>query len=113
MLLPIKINIKPLSVNDAYRGRRFITPQYLEYKTKVRAALPDDLKIPPSPYSIHFVFGFSSASSDWDNCIKTTQDCIAQKYNFNDKLIKRGVVETVMVPKGKEFFEFKIETYTP
>ena len=68
--------------------------------------------LPLPPYFIHFVFGFSSVSSDWDNCIKTTQDCIAEKYNFNDKLIRRGLVDIEIVPKGKEFFTFKIEHLT-
>jgi len=66
--------------------------------------------LPPPPYKITLMFGFSSSSSDWDNCIKTTQDCLADKYQFNDKLIRRGVVDCEIVPKGMEYFSFKIET---
>ena len=73
--------------------------------------LPGEYKMPPPPYQIYFKFGFSSKLSDWDNPIKSCQDAIAKKYKFNDKLIRRGVVETEIVPRGKEYFEFKIEHY--
>ena len=104
----IRLNIKPLSINDAYRGRRFVTPEYEKYKSDVAFLLPRKIELPEPPYQIHFKFGFSSMSSDWDNCVKTTQDSIAKKYGFNDKLIKRGIVEVEQVKKGKEFFEFQI-----
>lgn len=107
--MQVKINIKPLSINEAYKGRKFRTVKYQWYKENVAKLLPNNYKLPEPPYSITFVFGFSSVSSDWDNCIKTTQDCIAEKYNFNDKLIRRGLVDIEIVPKGKEYFTFKIE----
>lgn len=106
----IRINIKPLSVNDAWQGKRFKTPKYKKYENDLMLLLP--IKIielePKKNYQIYFKFGFSSNASDWDNCIKTTQDCIAKRYGFNDKLIKKGVVETEQVKKGNEFFEFNI-----
>jgi hypothetical protein len=112
MLLPIKINIKPLSVNEAYRGRRFVTDKKLEFNAKMYRLLPDNIQIPDAPYFVHFIFGFSSKNSDWDNAIKSCQDCIANKYKFNDRLIRRGLVDIEIVPKGKEFISFKIETLT-
>ena len=108
----IKILIKPLSINEAYKGRKFRTVKYQWYKENVAKLLPSNYVLPLPPYFIHFIFGFSSVSSDWDNCIKTTQDCIAEKYNFNDKLIRRGLVDIEIVPKGKEFITFKIEHIT-
>lgn len=104
-----RIQIKPLSVNKAWQGRRFKTPEYKEYQKHLTLMLPR-LKIPVPPYEIYFKFGMSSLSSDWDNCIKTTQDILAKKYKFNDKLIRRGVVEIESVPKGKEFIEFELKT---
>ena len=67
------------------------------------------ITMPDPPFEIYFKFGFSSNCSDWDNCIKTTQDILAKKYGFNDKLIRRGVVDIDMVDKGKEYFEFEIK----
>lgn len=66
--------------------------------------------MPEPPYQIYLKFGFSSKASDWDNCIKQVQDALAEKYSFNDKLIRRGVVDTEIVQKGKEYFEFEISS---
>ena len=106
----LTIKLKPLSVNEAYKGRRFRTPKYDAFRTSIRYLLPDWYKLPPPPYFVHLEFGFSSSASDWDNCIKPLIDCIADKYGFNDKLIRRGLVDTVMVKKGEEYIRFKIET---
>lgn len=103
-----RINLKPMSVNDAWKGRRFKSDNYKEYEAIVLRMLPE-IDLPKPPYAIHFKFGFSSTASDWDNCIKPTQDVIAKRYNFNDKHIRKGIVETEIVKKGKEYFEFKIE----
>ena len=103
----VLINIKPLSVNEAFKGRRFKTRKYKEFEERVLSVLPP-LNLPLPPYCIFFRFGFSSKASDWDNCIKQTQDCLAKKYKFNDKLIRKGIVETEIVPKGCEYFLFSI-----
>lgn len=108
----IKINIKALSVNEAYKGRRFRTPKHDAFKTAIKYLLPDWYDMPEPPYFIKLEFGFSSMSSDWDNCIKTAQDAIADKYGFNDKLIRGGLVYTEYVEKGKEYIKFKIEHLT-
>jgi hypothetical protein len=104
----IKIDIKPLSVNEAYKGKRYKTNDYKRYEIAVLSLLPKKYDLPEPPYEIRFTFGFSSHASDWDNCIKATQDIISKKYKFNDKLIKRGVVEVDNVPKGSEYFTFEI-----
>lgn len=111
MVGEIRIELKPLSINDAYKGRRFKTPEYSKYAKKLTHLLPSKIDIPEkSPYQIFFEFGFSSSASDWDNCIKTTQDVIATKYGFNDKLIRKGTVTTEIVKKGEEYIKFKIES---
>lgn len=107
----IRINIKPLSVNDAWKGRRFKSDKYEVYQNTLLWLLPK-IQIPPGPFEIHFRFGFSSVLSDWDNPVKPTQDILAKKYGFNDKLIRRAVVETDIVSQGKEYLEFEIVTYT-
>lgn len=107
-----RINIKPLSVNEAFKGRRFHTKEHKLWSAKVLKVLPNII-IPKPPYEIYLKFGFSSKSSDWDNCIKQVQDSLSEKYKFNDKLIRRGIVDTEIVPKGKEYFEFEIKNYLP
>ncbi len=103
-----RINIKPLSVNEGYRGRRFHTKEHKIWIRSISILLPNNFKLPQPPFEIKLRFGFSSSQSDWDNPIKFCQDALATKYKFNDKLIYKGTVEKVIVPKGKEFIEWDI-----
>lgn len=99
-----------MTVNQAWKGRRFKSDEYKSYiRVLTLKYLPKKIELPEPPYIIYFNFGFSSSLSDWDNPIKPFQDIIAAKYGFNDKLIKKGVVEIFDVKKGEEFIEFKIE----
>lgn len=107
----IRINIKPLSVNEAWKGRRKRSHLYNTYERDLMFLLPkmNIILNPKLKYQITLKWGFSSASSDWDNPIKPTQDVIAKRYGFNDKLIKRAIIDVENVKKGQEYFEFKIE----
>jgi len=106
-----RIGIKPLSVNDCYKGRRFRTKDYDNYERTLMFLLPK-IEMPEPPYAIYLEFGFSSKASDWDNCIKNFQDCLQKKYDFNDKEIYTGFVKKKIVPKGQEYVTFQIITDT-
>lgn len=108
-----RIDEKPLSVNEAWKGQRYKSNEYKAYQSKLLWLLPRKIDIPTPPFEIYFRFGFSSAASDWDNPVKVLQDILSKKYGFNDKLIRRAVVDTEIVPKGQEFFEFELKTFTP
>jgi Holliday junction resolvase RusA-like endonuclease len=105
----VRLQIKPLSVNDAYRGRRFATPELKQYKTDLFRILPK-LVVPDGPLSVRYVFGVSSKASDGDNLIKAFQDVVAEAYGFNDKRIYQWTIEKVDVPRGSEFVEFELST---
>lgn len=105
----IKVNIKPLSVNCAWKGRRFKTPEYESYERSVLLMLPKNIDIPEPPYSITLEFGVSSKLSDWDNPIKPFQDILCKKYGIDDRDIYKGTASKVLVKKGEEFVKFKIE----
>lgn len=105
----MKINIKPISVNKCWQGRRFKTKSYKQFEKDLLALLPNDYEIPTGDLKIALKWGFSSKLSDWDNPIKPIQDILQKKYDFNDCRIFRATVEKEIVKKGEEYIEFKID----
>lgn len=106
----MRINIKPLSTNQAWAGQRFKTPKYKEYERNVLLMLPK-INVPEGKLQIDFVVGYSSARSDIDNFAKQFIDCLSKKYLFNDNLIYKIVIEKQVVKKGEEFIDFNIMEY--
>ena len=104
----IRVDIKPLSVNKCWQGKRFKTPEYKMYEKSCLMMLPK-IKLPEPPYMITYVFGLSNLLSDFDNPVKPITDILQKKYGFNDRDIYEASIKKVKVEKGKEFFSFKIE----
>ena len=101
--MKINLQIKPLSVNLAWQGKRFKTPAYKRYERDVLLMLPkaeitkfDKLKI---------TYGFSNKASDIDNPTKMILDILQKKYGINDRDIEYLVLQKVIVKKGQEFIE--------
>lgn len=104
----MRLDIKPLSVNEAWQGRRFKTDKYKQYERSILTLLRPFV-IPEGDLEIYFKWGFSSNASDYDNPIKPFQDCLQKKYDFNDNRVKKAVIECEKVKKGKEFIEWEIK----
>ncbi len=104
----IRIDLKPLSVNDVWQGRRFKTQKYKAYEKELLYTLPN-IKLPNPPYSVYYELGFSSAASDIDNPIKPLQDVLQKRYEFDDKHIHEMIVRKFKVKKGQEYFKFEIK----
>lgn len=105
------VHIKPLSVNKAWRGRLFKTPDYLQYQRAMQVLLPP-VAIPPAGLlSVSVEFGFSSRAADTDNPLKPFLDCLQRRYGFDDKRIYRLVVVKRIVKRGAEFIRFSVEPY--
>lgn len=109
MAITIFKQIKPLSVNNAFQGRRFKTNAYKAYEQELLYTLPAKT-LPKPPFSIEFEFGFSNPKADWDNPVKVLQDVLQKKYNFNDADIFEAAVRKVKVKKGQEFFRVSIKS---
>lgn len=105
-----KIKIKPLSVNGAWKGRRYRTDDYKKYQ-KLLGLLLKYKKIPEGKLKLITRVGYSSKSSDIDNFLKPFIDCLQKKYMFNDNRIYKLDVEKVDVKKGEEFIEFELLKY--
>lgn len=104
-----RVNLKPMSVNDAWQGRRFKTKNYYKYCKDLSFVLPK-IKVNDGSLEIHFIFGITSCS-DIDNPIKLIIDIFQKKYHFDDKNVMKLIVEKKIVKKGSEYFEFKIIPY--
>jgi len=104
----MKLDIKPLSVNEAWKGRRFKTKKYDKYISDVLTILRP-FNVPSGHLELSLTFGFSNSASDFDNPVKCFVDCLQKKYGFNDKMIKRCVIEVEKVKKGDEFIEWDLK----
>ena len=105
----IELSIKPLSANEAFKGRKFRTKKYDAYIATLMLILPK-LSLPNPPYSINLVVGYSNVLSDIDNCLKPFIDCLQKKYLFNDRDIYKLSIEKKIIKKGKEFINFEIKS---
>jgi len=106
--MTICIPVKPLSVNQAWKGKRFKTAEYKAYARNVKLLLPRGEVIPEGRLQVSFTFYLSNASADWDNPVKPLQDVIFRFYGVNDSRIYRATVEKIIVPKGMEKTEITI-----
>jgi len=108
----ITLPIKPLSVNEAYKGRKFRTPALRKYQRDV-CLLLKDLEIPDGPLELHLEFGLSSMGGDTTNPIKVFEDCLQMRYGFNDNRVYRIIAEKRKVAKGAEYIRFEILELQP
>lgn len=102
-----KLNIKPLSVNEAWQGRRFKTDKYKKYESDLLLLLPK-ITVPNPPYRLNIVVGFSNKASDLDNICKPFLDVLQKKYNINDNHIEILHIEKQIVTKNNEFIYFEL-----
>ena len=103
------VNIKPLSVNQVWQGRRFKTPKYKAYEKEMLLKLPNiniDIK---ALLRVDITFGYSTRASDIDNGLKPFLDCLQKKYGINDNKIYNLNVVKEIVKKGEEFIKFSIK----
>lgn len=100
-----RVDIKPMSVNEAWQGKRFKAPQYKKYEKDALILLPKIL-MPLGKLKIVLEFGVSNVCSDIDNGIKPFVDILQRKYNFNDRDIYEMEVKKIKTEKGKEFIKF-------
>lgn len=104
--------LKPLSVNQAFCGKKVKTASYRRYETHLIRTLPE-LEIPEGELELRVVVYYSNKASDIDNCLKPFIDVCQKKYGFDDKRIYRLRVTKVIVPKGQDNIAFRFIPFTP
>jgi Holliday junction resolvase RusA-like endonuclease len=105
------IKIKPMSVNEAWQGRRYKTKAYKAYEEELLLRLPPRLPqvIPKDgDLEVYYEFGISK-TSDYDNPIKPFQDVLQKKYNFDDRRIIKSTIIKKVVKKGEGYIIFEIK----
>lgn len=100
-----KIDIKPLSVNRAWKGRRFKTEAYSKYREDMYLLLPK-IDVPEPPIGLMVEFGVSNKGADIDNPLKPLLDSFKDKYGIDDKHIYQLLVKKTITKKGQEFINF-------
>lgn len=103
-----RVNIRPLSVNEAYKGRRFDTDKKKAFVNSLLWMLPKKVDT-FDKMQINIKLGFKSGASDIDNHIKAFLDCLQKKYKFNDNRVYRMVLDKEVVKEP--FIEFEILEY--
>lgn len=112
-MIQFKLNEKPLSVNEAWQGKRFKTPLYKAYEQTILLTMPKAKIDPEQMLRIEFFFGFSNKASDLDNPVKLLLDIAQKKYGFNDKNVFELNVRKCIVKKGEEFIHMGIYPFLP
>jgi Holliday junction resolvase RusA-like endonuclease len=108
-----KIEYKPLSVNDAWKGKRYKTDLYKKYEKDLLLILPKTKVKFDGMLRIELFFGFSSNASDLDNPVKPLLDIMQKKYGFNDNQIFELNIRKCIVSKGKEFITISVNNLLP
>lgn len=103
----MKVNVKALSVNQCWQGKRYKTKLYKAYELALMVALPK-FTVPDGDLELHIQVGFSNKASDLDNIAKPFIDILQKQYDFNDSRIYSLSLHKRIVPKGKEYISFDI-----
>lgn len=112
-MIQFKINEKPLSVNQAWQGKRFKTPAYKNYEKAMLLMMPKGKIDESEMLRVEFFFGFSNKASDLDNPVKLLMDIAQKKYGFNDKNVFELNIRKCLVKKGEEFLQMGIYKMLP
>lgn len=107
------LKIKALSVNGAWQGRRFKTPEYKAFEEEMLLRLPRLIIPQDKQLHLYLEVGVSSSLADLDNTIKPILDVLQKKYQFNDKAIYEIQAVKLIVPKKQEYIKFELSVLNP
>ena len=82
--MKFKLDIKPLSINMAFQGRRFKTRSATQYDRALALLLPKQ-KVEGEYFKVKYHFYLVNFSrTDCDNLVKNLQDCIVRQGIITD-----------------------------
>lgn len=102
-------DIKPLSVNQAWKGKRFKTIDYKQYENDLTwLIMAAKIKPIKGPVKVKIIFHFKNNLSDIDNCLKPLFDVfVKNKIIEDDRFIYQ--LEVIKTLDKKDFFIIDIE----
>lgn len=105
------VQVKPLTSNRAWQGRRFKSKEYKSYEDELLWILPKNIQPMDGPIEIRYRFFMRNHKlADWDNPIKPLQDVLVKSGIIrDDRFIYRGVGEKI--PSDRDYFEVEIVPY--
>lgn len=82
--MKFSLDIKPLSINAAFQGRRFNTPAKNQYERTLAILLPK-VAVPGPFYRVDYQFYLKNfATTDQQNLLKCLTDCMVNKGIIRD-----------------------------
>lgn len=106
--MKFKLNIKPLSINKAFQGRRFKTSDANNYDKQLALLLPKE-KVVGEYFRVSYNFHLINFSiTDADNLVKMLQDAVVRREIIPDD---RRIVEYKIkkFPSDTDYIEVEIE----
>jgi Holliday junction resolvase RusA-like endonuclease len=105
----MRLNIKPLSINEAFQGRRFKTKKHKDFEEQVLWILKGNIQKFDKDYSMHLKFYLKNAlRCDLSNYIKVLEDCIVKSGIVkDDRFCWRMEVEKIK--SEEDYIEFEIK----
>lgn len=116
--MKIKLDIKPLSINKAFQGRRFKTPEYDDYTDLVSGLLQAQKRmfnLTKRDYNIYTVsYNFylvNHKKTDLDNMVKLITDLLVLNgFIKDDRMIYS--MNLKKIPSDKDWVEIDIVGYS-
>ena len=106
----MRVNIKPFSVNKAWKGRRYRTDEYKAWSQELTYLLKA-MEIPEGPLELRITWGVSNMQSDTDNPCKPFQDVLSAYLGINDSRFRKITLEKVKTAKKAEFIDYEILSF--
>ena len=104
------IELKPVSINEAFQGKRFKTRKCKDFENDFMLLAPKR-KMIKGKIEVEYKFHLRNHKMiDYDNCIKVVQDLIVKcGYIEDDRKIYKATI--YKIPSDKDYIEIKIKNY--
>lgn len=104
-----RIDIKPISANQCWQGRRFKTPEYKIWRLSVGILMKKHKRFSQGKYEVNLrVYTRYCATSDVDNFIKPALDSLVESGIIpDDKYIQKVTCEKFK--SDTDYFEYEIK----